>query len=46
VRDLMNRPVVIDGRNIYEPKKMAELGFEHYGVGRGYNNGRKLLEKA
>jgi UDPglucose 6-dehydrogenase len=46
VRDLMTQPLVIDGRNIYEPQKMAELGFKYYGVGRGYNNGRKLLEKA
>jgi UDPglucose 6-dehydrogenase len=46
VRDLMNYPLVVDGRNIYEPQKMAELGFKYYGVGRGYNNGRKLREKA
>ena len=45
VRDLMNRPLVIDGRNIYEPNKMDELGFEYYGVGRGYNNTRKLIAK-
>jgi UDPglucose 6-dehydrogenase len=45
VRDLMNTPLVIDGRNIYEPKKMAELGFIYHGVGRGYNNDRLLIEK-
>jgi UDPglucose 6-dehydrogenase len=37
VRDLMRRPVIIDGRNIYEPDKMAELGFVYQGMGRGYN---------
>jgi UDPglucose 6-dehydrogenase len=37
IRDLMRRPVIIDGRNIYEPQKMAELGFVYQGMGRGYN---------
>ena len=45
VHKLMAVPLVIDGRNIYEPVKMAELGFEYYGVGRGYNNDRRLIEK-
>jgi len=30
----MRRPVVIDGRNIYDPKAMRELGFVYRGVGR------------
>ena len=42
IRDSMKTPIVMDGRNIYHPKKMAELGFTYRGVGRGYNNGRKL----
>ncbi|RME47298.1 MAG: UDP-glucose/GDP-mannose dehydrogenase family protein [Chloroflexi bacterium] len=37
IRQLMRRPVIIDGRNIYEPEKMAELGFVYQGMGRGYN---------
>ena len=37
VRDSMNSPMVIDGRNIYQPEKMKELGFTYHGVGRGYN---------
>jgi UDPglucose 6-dehydrogenase len=45
VKDLMTTPLVVDGRNIYEPEKMAELGFEYYGVGRGYNHKRQLIEK-
>lgn len=28
-------PVVFDGRNLYEPERMAEYGFEYYAVGRG-----------
>jgi len=31
----LNNPVIIDGRNLYEPEKMAELGIQYYGVGRG-----------
>jgi UDP-glucose 6-dehydrogenase len=37
VKPLMKSPIVIDGRNIYDPEKMAELGFTYRGVGRGYN---------
>jgi UDPglucose 6-dehydrogenase len=36
VRDDMRRPVVIDGRNIYDPVRMDALGFVYRGVGRGY----------
>ena len=42
IRDNMKTPVIMDGRNIYHPEKMAALGFTYRGVGRGYNNGRKL----
>ena len=42
IRDNMKTPVIMDGRNIYRPEKMAALGFTYRGVGRGYNNGRKL----
>lgn len=31
---LMARRLVIDGRNLYSPKKMKELGFEYYSFGR------------
>ncbi len=36
IRDLMAGNVVIDGRNIYDPKQMNELGFYYRGIGRGY----------
>ncbi len=32
----MKRRVLVDGRNIYDPDRMRELGFEYRGVGRGY----------
>jgi UDPglucose 6-dehydrogenase len=31
----LRHPVIFDGRNLYEPARMAERGFEYYGVGRG-----------
>ena len=34
IKALMDNPIIIDGRNIYEPAKMRELGFEYYSVGR------------
>ncbi|MFV0387597.1 MAG: UDP-glucose dehydrogenase family protein [Pyrinomonadaceae bacterium] len=34
VLSLLNKPKVIDLRNIYEPLDMRELGFEYVGVGR------------
>jgi UDPglucose 6-dehydrogenase len=33
VKELMELPIIIDGRNIYEPKMVRGLGFEYYGVG-------------
>ncbi|MEX1138366.1 MAG: UDP-glucose/GDP-mannose dehydrogenase family protein, partial [Bacteroidota bacterium] len=35
MKSLMKRPVIFDGRNIYDPKVMKEKGFEYYGMGRG-----------
>ena len=37
VKGLLRSPVVFDGRNIYEPKKMKEMGFNYRGMGRGFN---------
>jgi len=39
VKDLMREPVLLDGRNIYDPQRMKELGFTYRGMGRGYNGG-------
>ena len=32
---LMKNKLIFDGRNIYEPAEMKELGFIYYGIGRG-----------
>jgi UDPglucose 6-dehydrogenase len=34
LKGLMRRPVVVDGRNIFDPKTMRELGYVYRGVGR------------
>ena len=36
VKTLMRQPIVVDGRNIYEPETMKALGFTYRGIGRGY----------
>ena len=38
LHDLMKKPVIYDGRNIYEPNEMTRAGFIYRGVGRGYND--------
>jgi len=35
IKSLLREPVVIDGRNLYEPARMARLGFRYAGIGRG-----------
>lgn len=34
IKALLKEPVVFDGRLLYEPKKMATLGFEYHSIGR------------
>jgi UDPglucose 6-dehydrogenase len=34
LRSLLAAPVVFDGRNIFDPQRMGELGFEYWSVGR------------
>ena len=34
LRESMRRPVVFDGRNIWDPERMRRLGFEYYSMGR------------
>jgi len=31
----MRTPVIFDGRNLYDPQRMQQMGFEHVGIGRG-----------
>jgi UDPglucose 6-dehydrogenase len=34
IKQLMRRPVMVDGRNIYDPAAMRGLGFTYRGIGR------------
>jgi UDPglucose 6-dehydrogenase len=34
IKSLLKQPNIVDGRNIYNPKEMKELGFNYIGVGR------------
>ena len=34
LRGVMRRPVVFDGRNLWEPERMRRLGFTYYSIGR------------
>lgn len=34
VYEKLKEPVIFDGRNMYDPKLLRELGFKYYGVGR------------
>jgi UDPglucose 6-dehydrogenase len=34
IKNLMRTPVVFDGRNVFDPRAMRELGFIYFGVGR------------
>ncbi len=34
IKAMLQSPVVVDGRNLYEPARMARLGFRYTGIGR------------
>lgn len=34
VKELLKQPVIFDGRNMFSPHKMQELGFKYYSMGR------------
>jgi UDPglucose 6-dehydrogenase len=34
IKAAMRQPIVFDGRNIWNPKRLRDLGFTYYGVGR------------
>jgi UDPglucose 6-dehydrogenase len=34
IKARLSTPVIFDGRNIYDPTEMRELGFEYFGIGR------------
>jgi UDPglucose 6-dehydrogenase len=45
LRDLMKTAILLDGRNMYDPEKMNNLGFTYRGVGRGFDGSGVLSEE-
>lgn len=35
IKDKLAEPLIFDGRNLYEPKRMMEYGLQYYAIGRG-----------
>ncbi|MEQ8314097.1 MAG: UDP-glucose/GDP-mannose dehydrogenase family protein [Gammaproteobacteria bacterium] len=35
IKQALSHPAIFDGRNLYDPQKIAELGFTYYAIGRG-----------
>jgi UDPglucose 6-dehydrogenase len=34
LKEKMSTPIVFDGRNLFDPKTMAQLGFRYHSIGR------------
>jgi UDPglucose 6-dehydrogenase len=34
VKEALRRPIVVDGRNLYDPARMRQLGFTYLSIGR------------
>ncbi|MXV29402.1 nucleotide sugar dehydrogenase [Aeromonas veronii] len=41
LKALLNQPVIIDGRNLYEPRQLSELGFDYHAIGRPHLPAKK-----
>ncbi len=37
LKQAMRQPIIVDGRNIYDPAMVDRVGFHYRGMGRGYN---------
>ena len=35
IKQLLKSPVIFDGRNLYDPAELEQLGFSYYAIGRG-----------
>ncbi len=38
IKNLMRQPIIMDGRNLWDPEQLRSLGFTYYGVGRATTN--------
>ena len=46
IRSTLSRPVIFDGRNLYDPLLLKGLGIDYYGIGRGESIHRPVNAKA
>ncbi len=46
LREAMRYPIVVDGRNLFEPKRMQEHGFTYISIGRSSVNSARELDLA
>ncbi|MGS2718630.1 UDP-glucose dehydrogenase family protein [Eionea flava] len=37
IKQCLKFPVIFDGRNLYNPQRMSELGLDYYAIGRGHS---------
>ncbi len=44
IKSSMATPVIFDGRNLYDPKQMREMGFTYYSIGRPPVNTESMVE--
>jgi len=42
IRNSMRQPIILDGRNIYQPEQMRKLGFTYQGIGRSYSGNGQI----
>jgi UDPglucose 6-dehydrogenase len=42
IKEFLTRPAIFDGRNLYEPRRMKEIGFEYFPIGR---NGTQFYQE-
>jgi UDPglucose 6-dehydrogenase len=45
IHRVMRQPVIVDGRNIYDPKAVIDHGFKYRGIGRGYDGDGQPIEE-
>ncbi|MRR57205.1 MAG: UDP-glucose/GDP-mannose dehydrogenase family protein [Deltaproteobacteria bacterium] len=38
ITELLNKPVIFDGRNLYDPRRMKFIGFDYFAIGRNGKN--------
>ena len=37
LKKILNKPIIIDLRNIYNPEELKNIGFEYYSLGRNFD---------